>query len=91
MDQKLVKININVGSRSYPLKVTAQEEASAREIEQHINAILQDIRSKYPDRDMVDCLNMSIIKLAFDRALPSDDNTMSQVLALQQMLLSAEQ
>jgi len=90
MDQKLVKININIGSRSYPLKVTAQEAETARAIEQQVNATIRDIQTKYPTMDAVDYLSMSIIKLAFDSSQHSDTSVLDQIQALQAMLVKTD-
>lgn len=91
MEEKLTKININIAGRSYPLMVNSQEKAIAMDIEKQVNTYIQEFQMTYPKVDMVDCLNMSIIKLAFDKAAVQDEDVnVSRACTIQQMLISAE-
>ncbi len=87
MSQELIKLNINIAGRSYPIKVTSSEELQVRDIEKKINTDILEIQKKYPTKDISDCLSMYIVKLAFDQnnGVPSElintANTIKELLS----------
>lgn len=66
MDNAQKKINVVVAGRSFPVKVTEEEEKSVRKIEQDINSKIQEYRNKYNDRDKLDLVIMVLLTQAFE-------------------------
>lgn len=66
MDNAQKKINVVVAGRSFPVKVTEEEEQSVRNIEQDINSKIQEYRNKYNDRDKLDLVIMVLLTQAFE-------------------------
>ncbi len=66
MDNAQKKINVVVAGRSFPVKVTEEEEKSVRNIEKDINSKIQEYRNKYNDRDKLDLVIMVLLTQAFE-------------------------
>lgn len=66
MDNAQKKINVVVAGRSFPVKVTEEEEKSVRNIEQEINSKIQEYRNKYNDRDKLDLVIMVLLTQSFE-------------------------
>lgn len=86
MDQKLVKININIGGRLFPLKVTAQEALQVAAIEKKINEDIRSFQVAYPDKDSIDWLSMTLLKLAFETHETSSTSIVDSVRQLHKLL-----
>jgi len=67
MSQDLIKTNIKIVGRNYPLKVTKDEQVIASSVEKKINAMLQELQQVYPDMDIQDCMSMALIKIGFEQ------------------------
>jgi len=66
MDNAQKKINVVIAGRSFPVKVTEEEERSVRNIEKDINSKIQEYRKQYTDRDKLDLVIMVLLKQAFE-------------------------
>lgn len=66
MDDAVKKINVVVAGRSFPVKVTEEEEESVRNIEKDINNKIQNFRKKYTDKDKLDLVIMVMLTQAFE-------------------------
>lgn len=90
MNQKLVKTNINIAGRSYPLKVDEKELAIVQTIEKSINTDLQSFQKTYPNMELRDFLCMTIIKLAFDNNNEVSQEVLDKVRDLQKLVTTAK-
>lgn len=82
MDNAQKKINVVVAGRSFPVKVTEEEEKSVRNIEKDINSQIQEYRKKYTDKDKLDLVIMVLLTKAFDLdKIQSLENDISQTHA----------
>ena len=82
MDDAQKKINVVVAGRSFPVKVTEQEEKSVRNIEKDINSKIQEYRKKYTDKDKLDLVIMVLLTQAFELdKIQSLENDISQTHA----------
>lgn len=66
MDSNQKKIKVVIAGRSFPVKVTADEEASVRNIEREVNTKIQDFQRKYPDKDKLDHILMVLLTQSFE-------------------------
>jgi len=88
MDQKLVKININIAGRSYPVKVNTEEERVAKDLEKEVNTRIQLFQKSYPSMDIRDCLSMVIIERAFDKNNSENTELITKAKAIEGLLTS---
>ena len=66
MDDAQKKINVVIAGRSFPVKVTEEEEKSVRNIEKDINSQVQEFQQKYTDKDKLDLVIMVLLTKAFE-------------------------
>lgn len=66
MDNAQKKINVVVAGRTFPVKVTEEEEKSVRNIEKDINSKIQEYRMKYAEKDKLDLVIMVLLTKAFE-------------------------
>lgn len=66
MDNAQKKINVVVAGRSFPVKVTEEEEKSVRNIEKDINSKVREFQQKYTDKDKLDLVIMVLLTKAFE-------------------------
>ena len=78
MDDKL-SIRINIGDKYYPLRIERNEEEMIRKAADMINDKLNQYRSKYSERDMVDLLAMTALQFT-KRFIENDNNDEFAVL-----------
>jgi len=90
MEEELVKVNINIAGRSYPVRVTAQEQLMIAGIEKDLNTEIQMLQKNYPSMDMQDCLSMAMIKLAFENKGDVATKSTETASRIQSLLNSAE-
>ena len=88
MVEKLIKININVAGRAYPVKITKAEEHIAHSVEKKINAEIQFFQKNYPSMDVRDCLGMAMIKLAFEKEKNVPDEIIDKAQAIKDLIAS---
>ena len=66
MDDAQKKINVVIAGRSFPVKVTEEEEKSVRNIEKDINSQVREFQQKYTDKDKLDLVIMVPFTKAFE-------------------------
>lgn len=66
MDDAQKKINVVIAGRSFPVKVTEEEEKSVRNIEKDINGKVREFQQKYTDKDKLDLVIMVLLTKAFE-------------------------
>jgi len=66
MDNAQKKINVVVAGRTFPVKVTEEEEKSVRNIEKDINSKIQEYRQKYADKDKLDLVIMVLLQQSLE-------------------------
>lgn len=88
MNQDLIKTNIIIAGRSYPLKVTSEEKELVPIIEKQINTNIQNFQTSYPNMDMLDCVSMTMIKMNFDKQKELSDSIVDKLLLIDQLLSS---
>lgn len=66
MDNAQRKINVVIAGRSFPVKVTEEEEKTVRNIEKDINSQVREYQQKYTDRDKLDLVLMVLLTKAFE-------------------------
>ena len=66
MDNAQRKINVVIAGRSFPVKVTEEEEKTVRNIEKDINRQVREYQQKYTDRDKLDLVLMVLLTKAFE-------------------------
>ena len=66
MDYAQKKINVVIAGRSFPVKVTEEEEKSVRNIEKDINSQVLEFQKKYTEKDKLDLVIMVLLTKAFD-------------------------
>ncbi len=66
MDDAQKKINVVIAGRSFPVKVTEEEEKSVRNIEKDINSQVLEFQQKYTDKDKLDLVIMVLLTKAFE-------------------------
>lgn len=90
MEEELIKVNINIAGRSYPIKVTATEQLMITGIEKDLNRTIQSLQQNYPKMDLQDCLSMAMIKLAFESKNGPKSQSVKKASQIQELLSSAE-
>lgn len=66
MEDAQKKINVVIAGRTFPVRVTDDEELSVRNIEKDINSKIQEFRQKYADKDKLDLVIMVLLTQAFE-------------------------
>lgn len=80
MDSTQKKINVVIAGRSFPVKVTEEEELSVRNIEKDVNSKIQEFQRKYADKDKLDLIIMVLLTQTFElEKLKSIEADISQV------------
>ena len=59
-----ISIKINIGNRTYPLTVQANDEETIREAAKLVNDHIKNLQENYAVKDMQDLLAMSAIQVA---------------------------
>ena len=90
MDQELIKVNINIAGRAYPVLVTPTEKLRIPGLEKQINADIQRLQKAYPQMDIQDCLSMAIIKLAFGNNKEEAPTILETALRIKEKLSEVE-
>ena len=60
-DQELKSVIVVIAGRPYPLRVGVREETSVRAMADKINDRINDFQVKFSDRDIQDCLVMTLL------------------------------
>lgn len=62
----LKSVNITVAGRTFPIKVTSQEEKVVRLLETELNEKINEFQNTYPMRDKLDYVIMTMLTYTFD-------------------------
>lgn len=63
-EAELKKLTIVIAGRSFPVKVTREEELILPSIEKNLNDQIRQMQLSYSDRDIQDCLSMVLLTQA---------------------------
>jgi cell division protein ZapA len=61
-------IEVMIAGRSFPLKVTEDEEAIIMEVAEDINEKVRNLQNTYLKKDKQDCLSMALLTYALETA-----------------------
>jgi len=61
-------IEVMIAGRSFPLKVTEDEEAMITEVAEDINEKVRNLQNTYLQKDKQDCLSMALLTYALETA-----------------------
>lgn len=62
--EERVSLKIDIGDRSYPLRVAVEEEEGVLRASGWINEKIMQYRDRYSDKDMQDFISMTALQLA---------------------------
>jgi len=65
-EKKMVRLNLMIGGRSFPVKVEKTEVEELKSIEAEANSKINEFMIKYPNYDRVDLVTMAFLSLIFD-------------------------
>jgi cell division protein ZapA (FtsZ GTPase activity inhibitor) len=75
IENNLVRFNMQVGGRSFPVKVQKNEVEGLRKIEKRINDRINEMMMKYPGYDRLDIFTMAFISIIFELNESSFEST----------------
>ncbi|AMD84502.1 cell division protein ZapA [Capnocytophaga haemolytica] len=64
MEEEMLRINLAVGERSYPLNIKREEEEAFRRAAKKVNEMIKNFEQQYQLKDRQDALAMCAIVLA---------------------------
>jgi len=62
-EKDLVRLNLQIGGRSFPVRVKESEIAQLKKIEKQSNAKINEFMVKYPGYDRIDVFTMAFMSL----------------------------
>jgi cell division protein ZapA len=80
MEEEKISIKVNVADRSYPFKITANNEESIRAAARRINEQVAKYRQLYTDRDVQDALSMAALQFIIKLIELEKQENMSRVV-----------
>ena len=78
MDE-LVKININIAERVYPMKVRPESERNLRTAAELINSLITKYKKAYAGKDLQDLLAMASLQIASELRENEDKNESGKI------------
>ena len=89
-----LSINVNIGGRTYPLKISRDEEEQIRKAVSEINNNIKDLQNNYAVKDMQDLLAMTVLQYASETVKVNNsvefEKLENAILALNNELKSSE-
>ncbi len=86
-----LSIKVNIGGRSYPLKIKRTEEEKIRKAASKINENLKELKSNYAVIDTQDLLAMTVLQYATDSVSTNNtvefDQLSDEIIALRDELI----
>jgi len=83
-------IEVSIGGRKYPVKVTEEEEILVLDIVSEVNQKLKDFQTSYRGKDKQDHLSMALLTYALESAKQKgSDGLMDQIQQKTKSLFSA--
>ena len=65
-EENLKRITVIIAGRSFPVKVSGDEESLVRGIEKDVNEKLNDLQMSYQGKDIQDYMSLAILSYAFE-------------------------
>jgi len=65
-EKELKRIILTIAGRTYPVKVSDEEEVVMRKIEKDINDKINDLQVSYEGKDVRDYMSLAIISYAYE-------------------------
>ena len=91
--QDMKSITVLIGSRPYPLKVKAEDEAAIRKVVREINEKINHFQLTYTGKDKQDCMAMALLTYAVElykcKQTAAPDTELSSKLAQLDELLDS--
>ena len=63
---ELIRLNLMIGGRSYPVKVEKSETKELKRIEADINSKINEYMVKYPNYNQIDIFTMALLSMIFE-------------------------
>lgn len=60
------RVEVTIAGRSFPLKVTEEEQALVLQVAEEINQKVRDFQKTYRNKDRQDCLSMALLTYALE-------------------------
>jgi cell division protein ZapA len=73
-------IDVMIGGRTYPLKVTEEEETLVLQVAHEINEKVRNLQNTYLQKDKQDCLSMALLTYAVETARLKNESSDLQEL-----------
>ena len=61
-------VEVTIAGRTFPLKVTEEEESLVLKVSEEINEKVRNLQSTYHQKDKQDCLSMALLTYAVENA-----------------------
>ena len=74
-EQKIVRLNLMIGGRSYPVKIEKSEVPALKKLESTIHSKLNEYMIKYPNYERIDLLTMTFLAVIFDLYQKQEDTS----------------
>jgi cell division protein ZapA (FtsZ GTPase activity inhibitor) len=65
-EQNMVRLDLMIGGRSFPVKVEKSEVPELKDIESLINKKINEFMVKYPNYERVDLITMAFMSVIFE-------------------------
>jgi len=83
-------IDVMIAGRSFPLKVTQEEESLVLQVTDEINEKIRNLQNIYLQKDKQDCLSMALLTYAMESAkLKRDLNGIEELRELSDQIESS--
>lgn len=63
--EELVKMEINIAGKSYPVRVNPDERLLVKNLEKEVNDKIRQYQLAYADISIKDCISMALLSYAF--------------------------
>ncbi len=81
MDSKgVIKINMRIGGRTYPISIDAEDESRLRTIERDINGKIQFYKTEFDTIDHLDAVTMTLLTYAHNLSITPEESADSAVV-----------
>jgi cell division protein ZapA len=78
-EENLKRITVIIAGRSFPVKVSNEEESLVRSIEKEVNEKLNDLQLSYQGKDMQDYMSLAILSYAFELQKSNNSEEVSKL------------
>lgn len=89
-EEGLIRMDVNIAGKSYPVKVNPDEKILVKNLEKDVNDKIRDFQLNYADLSQKDCISMALLSFAFQAKKNSSYKALSSKLSsLDELLDSA--